>query len=132
VAVNGTAGEAPLVRAVCEAMRAPAIDLSGRLSLAGLAGLMARAHLVVSNDTGPLFLAEAVGTPSVGIYWLMNLAQDGPLFRTRHRYALATRVACPVCGLPQVDMRCAHDPSFVADVGVDDVLAPSLALLRGE
>jgi ADP-heptose:LPS heptosyltransferase len=130
VAINGTASEAPLVHAVRNAMRHEAIDLAGRLSLGGLAGLMSRARVVVSNDTGPLFLAEAVGAATVGIFWLMNLAMDGSLFRTRHRYALATRVACPECGRPQIDARCEHDPSFVADVTVDEVLAPTLELLR--
>ena len=130
VAINGTASEAPLVRAIRSAMRREAIDLAGKLSLRGLAGLMSRAALVVSNDTGPLFLAEAVGAATVGIYWLLNLAQDGPLFRTHHRYALSTRVDCPQCGRAQIDERCAHDPSFVADVTLDQVLDPALDLLR--
>ena len=130
VAINGARDEAALVQSIRGAMRRDAIDLAGRLSLSGLAGLMSRARVVVSNDTGPLFLAEAVGAATVGIFWLMNLAMDGALFRTRHRYALATRVACPVCGRPQIDERCEHDPSFVADVSVDAVLAPALELLK--
>jgi ADP-heptose:LPS heptosyltransferase len=129
VAINGSADEASLVRAIRDGMRHDAIDLAGRLSLGGLAGLLSRADVVVSNDTGPLYLAEAVGAATVGIFWLMNLALDGSLFRTRHRYALATRVACPQCGRPQIDERCEHDPSFVADVTVDEVLAPALELL---
>lgn len=130
IAINGSADEATLVGDVRRAMRHDAVDLAGKLSLRGLAGLMSRAALVVSNDTGPLFLAEAVGAATVGIYWLLNLAQDGPLFRTRHRYALSTRIACPQCGRAQIDERCPHDPSFVADVGVDQVLVPALELLR--
>lgn len=130
VAINGTASETPLVREIRHAMRRDAIDLAGKLSLRGLTGLMSRAALVVSNDTGPLFLAEAVGAATVGIYWLLNLAQDGPLFRTHHRYALSTRVECPHCGRAQIDERCAHDPSFVADVTLDQVLEPALELLR--
>jgi hypothetical protein len=129
VAINGSEAEADLVRAVLQTMRREALDLAGKLSLCGLAGLVSRAALVVSNDTGPLFLAEAVDTATVGIYWLLNLAQDGPLFRTRHRYALSTRVACPTCGRPQIDARCAHDPSFVADVALDQVLGPAHELL---
>ena len=129
IAVNGTRDEAPLVQAVRTSMTRNAIDLAGQLSLRGLAGLMSRAHLVVSNDTGPLYLAEAVGAATVGIYWLTNLAISGSLFRTRHRYALSTRIACPMCGKPNVDERCAHDASFVADVAVDDVLAQALDLL---
>jgi ADP-heptose:LPS heptosyltransferase len=129
VAINGTRDEATLIRAVRASMARDAIDLGGRLSLGGLTGLMSRARLVVSNDTGPLYLAEAVGATTVGIYWLTNLAISGPLFRTRHRYALSTRVACPVCGKPNLDERCAHDASFVADVPLDVVLAQAVDLL---
>jgi ADP-heptose:LPS heptosyltransferase len=132
VAINGTAGEAALVRAVRASMRRDAIDLCGRLSLRGLAGLMSRAALVVSNDSGPLHVAEAVGTASVGIYWLTNLAISGPLFVARHRHAISTRIDCPVCGTRNLDARCAHDDSFVADVPLDAVLAPALELLAAE
>jgi ADP-heptose:LPS heptosyltransferase len=133
VAINGTADEAPLVRGVRASMTArDAIDLCGRLSLGGLAGLMSRATLVVSNDSGPLHLAEAVGAATVGLYWLTNLAISGPLFVARHRYAVSTRTDCPVCGTRNVDTRCAHDDSFVADIPVDVVLAAALELLAAE
>jgi ADP-heptose:LPS heptosyltransferase len=130
VAINGCRDERQLVRSILDTMRGDAVDLAGRLSLAGLAGVLSRASVVVGNDTGPLFLAEAVGAATVGIYWLMNLAQDGPVFRARHRYALSTRIDCPQCGRAQIDERCTHDPSFVADVTLDDVLTPALDLLR--
>jgi ADP-heptose:LPS heptosyltransferase len=129
VAINGTRDEAALVQAIRAKMAHDAIDLAGRLALGGLAGLMSRARLVVSNDTGPLYLAEAVGAATVGIYWLTNLAISGSLFRTRQRHALSTRIACPVCGKPNVDERCPHDASFVAEVAVADVLAQALDLL---
>lgn len=68
VAVIGLPAEAQLVRRVLQAMRAPALDLAGRLSLPALVGLLAQAAVVVSNDSGPLHLAHAVGTATVGIY----------------------------------------------------------------
>ncbi|HSU44771.1 MAG TPA: glycosyltransferase family 9 protein [Casimicrobiaceae bacterium] len=129
VAINGTADEAPVVHALRAAMTRVAIDLCGRLSLGGLAALMSRAALVVSNDSGPLYLAEAVGAATVGIYWLTNLAISGPLFVAHHRYALSMRTDCPRCGTRNLGTRCIHDDSFVADVPLDAVLAPALELL---
>ncbi len=128
VAINGTRQEASIVRAVIERMRYPAIDLSGRLSLSGLCGVLERAALVVSNDTGPLHLALAIGTPAVGIYWLTNLVEFGPLNQQRHRPVFSTRVHCPVCGAENLKTRCAHDASFLGDVSVDDVSAAAMAL----
>jgi ADP-heptose:LPS heptosyltransferase len=129
IAVNGTAAEGPVVRAVLERMHAPALDLTGRLSLSGLCGLLERSALLVSNDTGPLHLALALGTPSVGIYWLTNLIEAAPLRQHGHRPLLAVRLHCPVCGQDNLRRRCAHDPSFVDDVGVEDVTAAALELL---
>lgn len=130
VLVNGSAAEAPLVRAVTAAMREPAIDLSGRLDLGGLCGLLARAALVVSNDTGPLHLALALGRPCVGVFWLTNLIDGMPLRQALLHAALAVRVACPVCGQPNLDSRCAHDASFVADVPAEQVIELATVALR--
>jgi ADP-heptose:LPS heptosyltransferase len=129
VAVNGTAEEAPIVRAVLERMRHRAVDLSGKLSLSGLCGLLERAALLVSNDTGPLHLGLAIGTPSVGIYWLTNLIESGPLRQHLHRPAMSTRIHCPVCGMENLKERCAHDVSFVDVVTVGEVAALAHDLL---
>jgi ADP-heptose:LPS heptosyltransferase len=130
VAINGTAAEAPLVRAVAEAMEQPSIDLSGRLSLRGLCGLLERARIMVSNDTGPLHLALALGTPCVGIFWLTNLIDGTPLRQGLLRAALSVRVHCPVCGAVNLASRCPHDSSFVDDVPVDEVAGMATSLLR--
>jgi ADP-heptose:LPS heptosyltransferase len=130
VAVNGSAAEAPLVRAVLGAMRAPAADLAGRLSLSGLCGLLERAALVVSNDTGPLHLALAIGTPAVGIFWLTNLIEGTPLRQGLLRAALSVRVHCPVCGAENLRTRCPHDASFVADVAALEVTSMATSLLH--
>jgi len=111
-------------------MEAPALDLSGRLGLGGLCGLLARAALVVSNDTGPLHLALALGRPCVGVFWLTNLIDGAPLRQGLLRAALALRVDCPVCGMPNLRSRCAHDASFVADVAAEEVVALATASLR--
>lgn len=130
VAVNGSAAEAPLVRAVVEAMRAPAANLAGRLSLRGLCGLLERAALVVSNDTGPLHLSLAIGTPAVGIFWLTNLIEGTPLRQGLLRAALSVRVHCPVCGAENLRTRCRHDASFVSDVAALEVTSMATSLLH--
>lgn len=129
LAVNGTAAEAPLVRRVIASMQAPAIDLSGKLGLGGLCGLIERAACVVSNDTGPLHMALAIGTPAVGIFWLTNLIDGTPLRQGLLRAALSLRQDCPECGASNLARRCAHDASFVADVPVGQVVALAAEIL---
>jgi ADP-heptose:LPS heptosyltransferase len=132
VAINGSEAERPLTAAVAGAMRRPALDLAGVLSVSSLAALLAHAHLVVSNDTGPLHLAQAVGTATVGIFWLTNLLLAAPLVSTLHRQALDVEAHCPVCGTPNIHVRCSHDPSFVAGVAVSEVEELALPLWRSE
>jgi ADP-heptose:LPS heptosyltransferase len=129
IAINGSPDEAPLVHDVAARMHAPAIVLAGRLSLGGLCGLLARTALLVSNDTGPLHLALALGVPSVGIFWLTNLMEGMPLRPSSLQAALAARVRCPVCDQDNLHMRCPHDVSFVDDVTLDEVEALARAAL---
>jgi ADP-heptose:LPS heptosyltransferase len=129
VAINGAPDEAALVHDVAARMRAPAIDLAGRLSLGGLCGLLERTALLVSNDTGPLHLALALGVPTVGIFWLTNLIEGMPLRPSTLHAALAVRTRCPICDRDNLRTRCPHDVSFVADVSVDEVEALARAAL---
>lgn len=130
VAINGSAAEAGVVAAVFEAMRYPAIDLSGKASLNALCGLLDRAALMISNDTGPLHMALALGRPCVGIYWFTNLIESAPLCQHGHRAALSTRINCRVCGKENTATRCDHDVSFVDDVTLEEVTALAIDLFR--
>jgi ADP-heptose:LPS heptosyltransferase len=129
VAINGSVAEAALVQAVAVRMRRRATVLAGVLDLGGLCGLLERAALVVSNDTGPLHLALALGVPSVGIFWLTNLLEGMPLRTSGLRAALSVRTRCPVCGQDNLARRCVHDASFVDEVTLDQVLALARAAL---
>lgn len=130
VAINGAGDEALLAAQVRAAMRYEACDLSGRLTLGGLCGLLERASVVVSNDTGPLHLALAIGTPAVGIFWHTNLADGMPLRPSLLRAAVSVRLHCPACGLDNRAARCAHTASFVDDVPVEEVVDLAIAALE--
>lgn len=129
VALVGTPADAAANQAVRQAARRRLADLTGRLTLSGLTGLLERCAAVVGNDSGPRHLAAAVGTATVGIYWWGNLLTAGPLTRARHRVAVSSRLDCPVCGRDQTRGRCGHDPSFVAAVPVDEVRGHAFDLL---
>jgi hypothetical protein len=64
----------------------------------------------------------------VGIYWWKNLLNTGPLTAAGSRVAVSFRSTCPVCGAEQVNDRCTHNPSFVADVPVEEVVDSTLDL----
>lgn len=128
VVITGLESERPITHAVVEAMHSQALDLTGRLTTGGLAGLLSRCRVVVSNDSGSLHLAAAVGAATVGIYWCGNLINADPVTRTRHRPTLSWRLECPVCGRNTITDHCDHAASFVADVTTDEVIAQATNL----
>lgn len=64
------AGESDVLFAhqVAQGMRQVPANFAGRLSVAELAALLARCRLLISNDSGPVHVAAAVGTPVVDIF----------------------------------------------------------------
>lgn len=129
--VSGAAHERKTCEAVCLGLRAEATNLAGRLSLGGLVGLFSRCAVVVSNDTGPLHLAAAVGTPTVGIYWCFNLFNCSFLTRARHHPLVSWRLTCPECGVSCVGHHCGHTASFVAEVSAEEAATAACGFLAG-
>lgn len=129
VCVVGSGDDAEAAAAVCRAMVRPAVSLAGALSLRGLVGLLSRAALLLGDDSGPLHLAVAVGTPTVGVFWCGNLLNGGPLTRARHRPLVAWRQDCPVCGAGIQPRGCGHDACIVDEVALDEVRGAALDLL---
>jgi ADP-heptose:LPS heptosyltransferase len=121
VVVVGTPPERRLADAIV-AVAPDTVDLVGRLTLPELAGLLCDAALIVANDSGPLHLAAAVGTPAVGLFWCGNLINAGRAFRARYHPLLSWRLDCPVCGANTMTDRCAHEASFVADIKTETVI----------
>ncbi len=72
VLLTGVASEKPLAEAIKRAVGPAALDLTGQLDLSALAALIGEADLVIANNTGPVHLAAAVGTPVVVLYALTN------------------------------------------------------------
>ncbi|MBC7186040.1 MAG: glycosyltransferase family 9 protein [Calditrichaeota bacterium] len=68
VVVTGSAQESQLVDRLWQLCQQKPFRLDGRTSLKELAALLGEADLVVSNSTGPLHLAVAVGTEVIGFY----------------------------------------------------------------
>lgn len=64
--------------AIVAAMQARPVDLIGKDTLKQLMGLLQRASLVLCPDSGPMHIANAVGTPVLGLHAASNPARSGP------------------------------------------------------
>ncbi|MBD3881487.1 lipopolysaccharide heptosyltransferase II [Phormidium tenue FACHB-886] len=94
IVFTGTQSEQELVQSIQQTMAAPSFSLVDRLDLAELTALLSLAPLLISNNTGPVHLAAAVGTPIVDLYALTNL-QHTP-WGVPHR-VLYHDVPCRLC-----------------------------------
>ena len=79
VVLTGAPGDLPLVERILERMEQTAYNLVGKTSLPQLAALLQRADVVISGDSGPMHIADALGTPLIAIHGPTDPAQFGPV-----------------------------------------------------
>jgi ADP-heptose:LPS heptosyltransferase len=130
VLVTGTKAERDTVEAVIGHMQREGQNLAEQISLGGLAALFKRCRVVVSNDSGPLHLASAVGTATVGIYWCFNMINSSILTRGHHRPFVSWQLLCPICGSNHAHADCPHEASFVSEIPIEEVTQATLGLFK--
>jgi heptosyltransferase I len=100
-----SATERSMADAITKAMRHPALDITGRDTLQQLPALLERADIVLSPDSGPVHIANAVGTRVIGLYACTDPHRSGPysdLRWTVDRYAEASE---KLLGKPVSELR---------------------------
>jgi len=114
-------------RKVALLMQRDHVDLSGMTVIGDLASIFKRAQLFISNDSGPVHIASAVGVPVISIFGRsdrgLSPARWGP---TGERdIALHKDVGCDVC----LAHNCARGFECLRAITVDDVLAAAAKIL---
>lgn len=104
-----------------------ALDLAGRTQLRELMALLASCRLVLTNDTGPMHVAAAMGTPVVVPFGSTSPELTGPgrPGDPRHRLMRGT-AACSPCFLREcpIDFRC------MEGISVERVVAEVTSVLH--
>ncbi len=127
ILITGAKGEERKVAAVLIGSKGKAIPLVGSLSLKELAALIKKANLFVSNSTGPLHIAVAVGTPVVSMFpqaTAMSAARWGPYTAKKRVLVPDKPVNCKEC-VNRKDLPCA----CMMSIPVEDVYSAACALL---
>jgi lipopolysaccharide heptosyltransferase II len=123
IALIGSVREVPILREVAARMRQPAVLLGGKTDLATLMGLLERAQLLLTNDTGAMHVAAALDTPVLAVFGPTDLTATGPLgCRSR---IVRDPVPCSPCLLRE----CPIDHRCMSGVGVERVLQAAHDLL---
>lgn len=79
VALVGSPDENEVVGKILATAKTPIANLVGSLALETLPALFKQARLFLGNDSGPMHMAAAVGTPVVGLFGLQSPVHWGPV-----------------------------------------------------
>ncbi len=101
------------------------LNLSGKTSLLQLSALLKKADLLITNDSGPMHIAAAVGTPVVAIFGPTRPVRTGP-YGNGH-VVLQSAHPCVNC----LKKRC-NDLKCMEAITVDDVLTAVKGILKNK
>jgi heptosyltransferase-2 len=127
VALFGSETERPLCEAIAESVQArgvAAINLAGRTTLREFIDLAAACHLFLTNDSGAMHIASALGVRTVAVFGATDdiaTGPTGPLARV-----VRQDVDCSPCLLRE----CPIDHRCMTRVTPDRVTAVAMDLLR--
>jgi len=127
IAVTGGKETAAYSAAVLSAMKGKAADLTGLFSVGQLAAFLAGCRLFVSNDSGPVHVSVAVGTPVIAVFGRkdpgLSPLRWGPL--GEKDVVLHRDVGCEIC----LAHNCEKDFACLKAVTVDDVVHAAKSIL---
>lgn len=140
VVLTGSAVDAKTAFLVENAMQESPINLSHKLTLPALVGMLSKAQLIISNDTGVLHLGLATGARAVGLYWGEYISKSMPLSRHCFYPVIAWERRCPLCGMfldreevVRADPRpCMHQVSFISSITPEQVLSAAKRLMDAQ
>lgn len=95
----------PLIKSICRTLLARVINLAGLTSLRELASLISLCRVFLSNDSGPMHIADALNVPVVALFGSTNEIVTGPFSQGR---AIHKHVTCSPCykRICPFDFRC--------------------------
>ena len=125
VLIFGGRGEEPLGASIAGMMRAPLTVLSGRTTVRQLMALIKSCRVFLTNDTGPMHIAAALGVPLVAIYGPTDPITTAPFGKSHE--LIRKPVDCSPCLLRE----CPIDHRCMEGIGSDEVYRAAVKQLAG-
>lgn len=126
VVLLGGPNEVVLAEEIRSRMQKPSLCLAGETSLGELMGVLESLAILVTNDSGPMHLAAALGVPTVAIFGPTDERETGPLGRNAR--VVRKQVECSPC----LHKECPTDHRCMRRVQVDEVCQVVMELLEGQ
>lgn len=131
---TGSAGERPYVAAALAGqvdLEPLLVNAAGGLTIGGLIALLERSSLLLTNDSGPMHLASAVGTAVVGLFGPESPALYAPAGDSRILYR---GLACSPC-LTMYNAKlfvCPYDARCMREIAPESVASAARELLAAD
>jgi heptosyltransferase-2 len=126
VVIFGGPGEESLGRAIASQMRHSALLLSGRLTVRELMAMIQQCALLITNDSGPMHIAAALGIPLVAIFGPTDPQTTSPW--GEKSLLLRKPVDCSPCLLRE----CPIDHRCMTRMAVDEVFEAAEQQLKAQ
>lgn len=124
IAIFGSQSERELCESVAKACTAPARNFAGQTSLAEFIDMAAGCRVYLTNDSGAMHIASALGVPTVTVFGATDDVGTGPTG------PLARIVREPVECSPCLKRECPIDHRCMTRVEADRVAQVALDLLK--
>ena len=119
----GAAGETDIAASIASGLERKPLDFTGKTSLRQLMGLISLGRVFVTNDTGPMHIADALGVPVVAIFGPTDPKASGP--SRRPSVVLKTAVPCWPCTYRS----CPYDHRCMNGIGPEEVFSAAEGFL---
>ncbi len=124
IVIFGGRGEEELGLQIAKAMKARPILLSGKTSVRELMALLKCCHVLLTNDTGPMHMASALGVPVVAVFGPTDPRATAPS-GTQHALVTAM-IGCSPCLL----RACPIDHVCMNGIEEQEVFGAAMMLLK--
>lgn len=124
IIVFGSQKETDIAKEITNIAKLPILNMAGKTSVRELMALIARCRLIITNDSGPMHIAAALGIPVTAIFGSTDPELSGPL--GEGHVVIRKDVSCSPCFL----RTCPTDLKCMDIVSVDDVLKGVAKLLQ--
>ncbi|MBP7055944.1 MAG: lipopolysaccharide heptosyltransferase II [Candidatus Omnitrophica bacterium] len=118
IVISGAEKDKALAEDIKRLMKSKAVVVAGKISLRQLGALLQRASLVVSNDSGPMHMAVAVGAKVIAIFGPTSPGLTGPYGAGDYTVIFKEKE----CEVPCYDKDCKYN-SCMSDISVDEVMS---------
>ena len=121
----GDSGTFSLVKEIVQGLSERVINLAGVTSLRELACIIQEVDLLITNDSGPMHVGAALGTPLIALFGSTDEERTGPYGQEEE--VIRKKVACSPCfkRVCPIDFRC------MKGISVDEVFVRAEKILRG-